>query len=92
VRFLAVAAKASRRVVYGGDCYNYGLVASGHLDIVVEAGLKIHDFAALAPIVEGAGGTMCDWAGDPLNADSAGNVIALGDPARLEGVIEALNV
>jgi len=33
---------------------------------------------------------MCDWNGDPLSADSAGHVIALGDPARLEDVIEGL--
>ena len=93
VKFLALASKvARRRIVYGGDCYNYGLVASGHIDIVVESGLKIYDFAALVPIVEGAGGTMCDWAGDPLNAESAGDVIALGDPARLEDVIDALSV
>ncbi len=91
VSFLALASKvARRRLIYGGDCYNYGLVASGHVDIVVEAGLKLHDFAALIPIVEGAGGMMCDWSGDPLNADSSGDVIALGDPARLEDVLEAL--
>jgi fructose-1,6-bisphosphatase/inositol monophosphatase family enzyme len=93
VKFLALASKvARRRIIYGGDCYNYGLVASGHIDIVIESGLKIYDFAALVPIVEGAGGTMCDWAGDPLNAESAGDVIALGDPARLEDVIDALSV
>jgi len=93
VKFLALASKAARRrIVYGGDCYNYGLVASGHIDIVVESGLKIYDFASLIPIVEGAGGTMCDWAGEPLNADSTGDVIALGDPARMEDVIDALNV
>jgi inositol-phosphate phosphatase / L-galactose 1-phosphate phosphatase / histidinol-phosphatase len=89
--FMALAARtARRRLIWGGDCYNYGLLASGHIDIVVEAGLKIHDFAALVPIVEGAGGIMCDWRGDPLCANSDGNVIALGDPARLEEVIEAL--
>ncbi len=89
VRFLSLASKvARRRIIYGGDCYNYGLVASGHVDIVVEAGLKLHDFAALIPIVEGAGGMMCDWAGEPLNADSAGDVIALGDPARLDDVLD----
>ncbi len=90
--FLTLASKvARRRIVYGGDCYNYGLVASGHVDLVVEAGLKLHDFAALVPVVEGAGGTMCDWRGDPLNAGSDGEVIALGDPARLEDVLEALH-
>lgn len=76
--------------VLGGDCYNYGLVASGHLDLVIEAGLKLHDFAALVPVVEGAGGRMCDWQGDPLHAASNGEVIAAGDPARIEELIEAL--
>ncbi|WP_260581598.1 histidinol-phosphatase [Sphingopyxis sp. PET50] len=89
--FMALAAQTShKRMVFGGDCYNYGLLSSGHIDLVVEAGLKLHDFAALVPVVEGAGGTMSDWNGDPLNADSDGHVIALGDPARLEDVIEGL--
>jgi histidinol phosphatase-like enzyme (inositol monophosphatase family) len=89
--FLALAGKtAHRRMIWGGDCYNYGLVASGQIDVVCEAGLKLHDFAALVPIVEGAGGTMADWNGEPLHADSDGHVIALGDPARLEDVVEAL--
>jgi inositol-phosphate phosphatase / L-galactose 1-phosphate phosphatase / histidinol-phosphatase len=89
--FMALAAKtAHRRMLFGGDCYNYALLASGHIDLVVEAGLKLHDFAALVPVVEGAGGMMCDWNGDPLHSGSAGHVIALGDPARLDDVIEAL--
>ena len=81
---------ACRSAVLGGDCYNYGGVASGWLDLVVEAGLKLHDFAALVPVVEGAGGRMCDWQGDPLHAGSTGEVIAAGDPARIEDVLEAL--
>lgn len=94
--FLALAnavagGKMRQGPIYGGDCYNYGCLASGHLDIVVEAGLKIHDFAALVPVVEGAGGRMCDWAGDPLTADSVGQVIAAGDPARIEDIVEALS-
>jgi histidinol phosphatase-like enzyme (inositol monophosphatase family) len=76
--------------LYGGDCYNYALLASGHVDIVVEAGLKLYDFAALVPVVEGAGGSMCDWNGDPLHAGSTGEVIAAGDPARVEEILEAL--
>ncbi len=89
--FMALAAQtAHKRMVFGGDCYNYGLLASGHVDLVVEAGLKLHDFAALVPVVEGAGGTMCDWNGEPLHAESDGHVVALGDPARLEDVIEGL--
>lgn len=89
--FMSLAAKtAHKRMLFGGDCYNYALLASGHIDIVVESGLKLHDFAALVPVVEGAGGMMCDWNGEPLHAASEGHVIALGDPARLDDVVEAL--
>jgi inositol-phosphate phosphatase / L-galactose 1-phosphate phosphatase / histidinol-phosphatase len=89
--FMTLAARtAHRRMVMGGDCYNYAMLASGHLDLVCEAGLKLHDWAALVPVVEGAGGTMCDWQGEPLHAGSDGHVLALGDPARLEEVVEAL--
>ena len=82
--------RAGQGPVYGGDCYNYGLLALGQIDIVCESGLKLHDFAALAPIVEGAGGRLCDWNGDPLTAASEGHVLAIGDPARTDDVLEAL--
>jgi len=89
--FMALAARTDhKRMVMGGDCYNYALLASGHIDVVCEANLKLHDWAALVPVVEGAGGVMADWNGDPLHAASDGHVIALGDPARLEDVVEAL--
>ena len=89
--FMALAARTDhRRMVMGGDCYNYAMLATGQVDIVCEANLKLHDWAALDPVVEGAGGNMCDWNGDPLHAGSDGHVLALGDPARLEDVIEAL--
>ena len=90
--FMALAAKTDhKRMVMGGDCYNYACLASGQVDVICEAGLKLHDFAALVPVVEGAGGTMSDWAGDPLHAGSDGRVLALGDPARLEDVLEAMS-
>ncbi len=89
--FMALAQKtAHRQMIWGGDCYNYALLASGQIDLVCEDSLKLHDFAALVPVVEGAGGTMADWNGEPLHAGSEGHVIALGDPARLEDVVEAL--
>ncbi len=87
----AILAGQCRDTVWGGDCYNYALLASGHMDIVVESGLKLHDIAALVPVIEGAGGTMCDWNGDPISDASDGRVIALGDPARLDDVLEALH-
>ncbi|HEX8554979.1 MAG TPA: inositol monophosphatase family protein [Sphingomonas sp.] len=95
--FLGLVAKVSggaagQGPVYGGDCYNYGLLASGHLDLVCESGLKLHDFAALVPVVEGAGGRMCDWNGDPLTSASEGHVLAIGDPARVDDVLEAMRL
>ncbi|AUX68706.1 histidinol-phosphatase [Porphyrobacter sp. HT-58-2] len=89
--FMSVAKTvAEKKIVFGGDCYNYALLASGHVDVVIEAGLKLYDYAALVPVVEGAGGMMSDWQGNPLDAGSDGTVIAIGDPARLEDVLEAM--
>ena len=76
--FDRVAARA-HLVSYGGDGYQYGLVAGGGLDLVIESGLKLHDFAALVAVVEGAGGVITDWHGRALDAASDGTVIAAGD-------------
>ena len=90
--FMALAARTDhKRMVMGGDCYNYALLASGHIDVVCEANLKLHDWAALVPVIEGAGGLVCDWNGDPLHAGSDGHVLALGDPARLEDAVAGLS-
>ena len=83
-------ADACRDTLFGGDCYNYGLLAAGHIDLVMEEGLKLYDFAALVPIIEGAGGRMCDWRGQTLQAGSDGRVIAAGDPALIEPVLNLL--
>ncbi len=88
-RFERVRA-ASLDTLYGGDCHNYGLVAAGHLDAVVESGLKIHDWAALVPIVTGAGGVMTDWQGRPLDQGSDGAVIAAGDAQLAAAIAGAL--
>ena len=66
---------------WGGDCYAYGLLASGHVDLVVENSLKLYDFAALVPVVKGAGGLITDWQGGELDINSDGSVLAAGDPA-----------
>ena len=75
---------------WGGDCYAYGLLASGHVDLVVEASLKLYDFAALVPVVAGAGGLITDWQGKELDIDSDGSVIAAGDAAVHRAAIAAL--
>ncbi|HET8727290.1 MAG TPA: histidinol-phosphatase [Alphaproteobacteria bacterium] len=79
-----------RITTYGGDCYGYGLVAAGFVDLVVEAGLKLYDFAALVPILEGAGGLLTDWQGRPLGIESAGQVVAAGDRRTHEAALKLL--
>lgn len=72
---------ACRRVYWGGDCYAYGLLALGCIDLVAEQDLKIWDWAALVPVIEGAGGVITDWQGSALRQGCAGDVLAAGDPA-----------
>ena len=70
-----VAAKV-RLCRFGGDCYIYGLLASGHVDLIVECGLQPYDYMALVPVIEGAGGVITDWEGAPLSFGSSGQVVA----------------
>lgn len=76
--------------LFGGDCHNYGLLASGWIDLVVEAQMKVHDYAALVPILEGAGGTITDWSGAPLGLESDGRILASGDARIHSAAIELL--
>ena len=73
--------EAVKYPLYGADCYAYGLLASGFTDVVCEASLQPYDYCALAPVVEGAGGMITDWAGRPLTIASDGRVLAAGDAA-----------
>ena len=75
---------------WGGDCYAYGLLASGHVDLVVENSLKLYDFAALVPVIKGAGGLITDWKGRELDMNSDGSVIAAGDFAVHRAAREVL--
>lgn len=61
---------------FGGDCYAYGLLASGHVELVMEAGLQTYDYLAVAPVIEAAGGVITDWDGQPLTLASQGKVLA----------------
>lgn len=63
-------------VIFGGDGYLYAKLASGEIDLVIEAGLKPYDFCALKPVVEGAGGVISDWNGKPVTIASGGSIIA----------------
>lgn len=82
--------KEGRYMVWGGDCYSYGLLANGWLDGVIETMLAPYDYAALAPIVNGAGGWMGDWDGNPLTLKSDGHTLAIGDVARKDDFLALL--
>lgn len=75
---------------FGGDCYAYGQLANGHVDIVVEARLQPYDYLAMVPIIEGAGGIFTDWLGKPLGLQSDGRVCAVGDATLHKPVLELL--
>ena len=84
-------AEAARRNYWGGDCYAYGLLALGQIDVVTESTMKLWDWAALVPVVEGAGGKVTDWSGQTLRPDCDGHVLAVGDPALLPQIVSLLN-
>jgi histidinol phosphatase-like enzyme (inositol monophosphatase family) len=88
-RWRALAARV-RRNYWGGDCYAYGLLALGQIDVIVECDLKPWDWAALLPVVQGAGGSVTDWQGNPPIINGDGRIIAVGDPALLPHVIASL--
>jgi inositol-phosphate phosphatase/L-galactose 1-phosphate phosphatase/histidinol-phosphatase len=88
-RFDALSTRAALRR-FGGDCYLYGMLAGGHCDLVIEVCLKPHDFMAVVPIVEGAGGRISDWRGAPLGMDSDGRVVAAGSEALWKQATAAL--
>jgi myo-inositol-1(or 4)-monophosphatase len=79
------AAQLSR---YGGDCYAYCMVAAGHIDLVIEAGLNRYDIMPLIPIVEGAGGIVTTWDGGP--AKNGGRIVAAGDKRTHEQALALL--
>ncbi|MDQ8755578.1 inositol monophosphatase family protein [Sphingosinicella sp. LHD-64] len=80
--------RATRVARYGLDAYAYARVAAGGLDLVVESGLKPHDYNALGPVVRGAGGFFGNWeGGDDL---SAGRVVAAASERLFEDAVALL--
>jgi inositol-phosphate phosphatase/L-galactose 1-phosphate phosphatase/histidinol-phosphatase len=87
--FARVAA-AAKLVRFGTDCYAYGLLACGFIDLVIEASLKPYDFSAMLPIVAGAGGIATDWHGRKLSLASDGRVLVAGDRRAHEAALALL--
>jgi inositol-phosphate phosphatase/L-galactose 1-phosphate phosphatase/histidinol-phosphatase len=77
---------------FGADCYAYGLLAAGFIDLVLEASLKPYDFCAMVPIVEGAGGIATDWQGSALDLSSDGRILVAGDRSAHQAAMALLGV
>ncbi|MFO1351585.1 MAG: histidinol-phosphatase [Gammaproteobacteria bacterium] len=86
---IAAAVKLRR---FGGDCYSYGLLAGGFVDLVVESDMEPYDFMALVPVVEGAGGVISDWHGQPLGLQSEGHVLAAATTELHERALNVLRL
>lgn len=85
--FRRVADRA-RLVRYGMDCYAYGLLALGQIDLVIEAGLHRYDIAAPIAVIEAAGGVVTDWQGGAV--DLGGRVVAAATPELHAEALEIL--
>ena len=85
---VSAAVKLTR---FGADCYAYGLLAAGFVDLVLEASLKPYDFCAMIPIVEGAGGIATDWRGAGLGLASDGRVLVAGDRRVYQAALALLD-
>lgn len=53
-----------------GDCWSYHLVATGRVEMMIEAHIDIWDIAAASILVEEAGGMVTDIKGKPINRDT----------------------
>lgn len=78
-------------VIYGGDCYSYASLASGFIDIVIDPGLQIHDYAALTPIIEESGGIITDFLGNDPKLQSNVKLVACGDKNLHQELIKFIN-
>ena len=65
-------------VRYGGDCYSYGMLSAGYIDLVVESGLSAYDIVPLIPLLEAAGAVVTDWQGG--SAMKGGRILAAATP------------
>ena len=75
----------------GGDCYMYGMLTSGLIDIVIEDTLKAHDYMALINVVEGASGKITDRYGKPITLQSDGSLIASSSSELHDEIIKIIN-
>ena len=76
---------------FGGDCYMYGMLASGLIEVVIEDTLKVHDYMALIPVIEGSGGKISDKYGNPIDLNSEGSVVVSANEKLHKQLIGIIN-
>ncbi len=84
--------KKSKDYILRGDCYMYGMLSSGLVDIVFEDTLKAHDYMALVPVIQGAGGIITDKYNNPITLDSDGSVLATANALIHKQAINMINL
>lgn len=80
--------RVARTARYGHDAYAYARLAAGTIDLVVEAGLKPHDYNALIPVVRASGGVIGNWLGE--DDFSGGKIVAAATAELFEEAVELL--
>lgn len=90
LRYDAVSRQAALRR-FGGECSQWALLASGFLDVVCDGDMHPHDFLALMPVIEGAGGVITDWRGQALTPSYYGPVVGSASAKLHDQVLAALN-
>ncbi len=80
----------TRLAVYGGSCMSYAQLATGRIDVGFDVQFDIHDYLALVPVIEGAGGVISDWSGAPLGLNSGDRFVASGDPRVHEQALRTI--
>ncbi len=82
-------------IYYGGDCYSYGLLASGFVDMVIDPALQIYDYAALIPIIKMAGGEITNFLGEEIlisnNIHQKTNIIATANKDLLLSILPIIS-
>jgi len=87
---LEMLRRSVRMLRFGGDCYAYALLASGHCDLVLETGLQPYDYLPLVQVIRGAGGVITDWQGQALGVGSAGEVLAAATPELHRAMLDRI--
>ena len=77
--------------IYGAAALAYGLLTDGGTDVALDTGLKVYDYAPFRPVIEGAGGIITDWHGNPVTLETGPRILAAGDATRHREIVELLN-